>query len=122
MRQEGLSFRQAHEIAGAVAKAVVAVEGDLGTDGYAPFQAAFRHSVGRANPIIAARFAEIVSPEHFVAVRARFGGPAPASLDAALDRAASQTAELRSRIAETEARVAAAAKSLDARFTTLLAG
>ena len=121
VRQEGLSFRQAHEIAGAVAKAVVAVEGDLGADGYAPFQKAFQHSIGRGSAIDAARFAEIVSPEHFVAVRARFGGPAPVSLDAALDRAAGWTAELKSRLAETDARAAAAAKTLDARFTALLA-
>ncbi|MBU1306887.1 MAG: argininosuccinate lyase, partial [Alphaproteobacteria bacterium] len=84
VRQEGLSFRQGHEIAAAVARAVVAVDGDLPVDGFAPFVAAFEHAVGRPSAIDAAAFAELVSPEHFVAVRTRFGGPGPAPMAAAL--------------------------------------
>lgn len=84
VRGEGLSFRQAHEIAADVARAVVAADGDLPRDGYAPFAAAFRQHVGREPGLDPAGFAEAVSPEHFVAVRSRFGGPAPAALDAAL--------------------------------------
>ncbi|MGV8832875.1 MAG: argininosuccinate lyase [Devosia sp.] len=84
VRQEGLSFRQGHEIAAAVARAVVAIDGDLPLDGYAPFVAAFEHAVGRSSAIDAAGFAELVSPEHFVAVRTRFGGPGPEPMQAAL--------------------------------------
>lgn len=122
VRLEGLSFRQAHEIAAEVAKAVVAVDGDLGSDGYAPFQQAFAHAVGRVSPIDASRFAELVSPEHFVAVRARFGGPAPAPLDAALDRSAARIAALRERLTSIAARESAAAAALDRRFSDLRAG
>ncbi len=121
VRREGLSFRQAHEIAAAVAKAVVAIEGDLGTDGFAPFQAAFQHAVGRASPIDAATFAEIVSPEHFVAVRARFGGPAPIALDAALESYARELDGLRASLDAIHQREAQAAAMLQARFTALLA-
>src|SRR5690554_6148901 len=84
VRREVLSFRVAHEIAAAVARAVVAFEGDLATGGYAPFVEAFEKSVRRKTTIDADTFAELVSPEHFVAVRTRFGGPAPEPLDAAL--------------------------------------
>lgn len=83
VRSEGLSFRLGHEIAADVARAVVAMAGDLPTDGYPAFTTAFEHHVGRKPAADAAEFARMVSPEHFVAVRDRFGGPAPAALDAA---------------------------------------
>ena len=76
-------------------------------DGYAPFAAAFLEATGRPPAIDARRFAEIVSPEHFVAVRDRFGGPAPAALDAALARYRAAPRRGRARgaaIAEREAR------------------
>lgn len=85
VRREGLSFRQAHEVAAAVARAVTETAGDLGTDGYEPFARTFEKAVGRPSAIDAETFAEIVSPEHFVAVRDRFGGPAPKALAIALD-------------------------------------
>src|SRR3546814_7301377 len=47
VRIEGLSFREAHEIAGGVARAVVAKAGDLGADGFAAFTEAFQ--IGRAH-------------------------------------------------------------------------
>ncbi|MBD0415312.1 argininosuccinate lyase [Oryzicola mucosus] len=84
VRIEGLSFREAHEIAATVAKAVVAAKGGLETDGYEPFLVAFRHSTGRDPSVNRETFAEIVSPEHFVAVRARYGGPAPEPMADAL--------------------------------------
>src|SRR5690606_17970002 len=77
VRREGLSFREGHEIAAAVAKAVVAMGGDLGRDGYAPFADAFEKATGRKSGLDQASFAEIVSPEYFVSVRTRYGGPAP---------------------------------------------
>lgn len=47
VRIEGLSFRQAHEIAATAAKAVVAKGGGLAKDGYEPFLAAFKHAAGK---------------------------------------------------------------------------
>jgi argininosuccinate lyase len=75
VRREGLSFRAAHEIAASVARAVVAIDGDLPRDGYKPFVEAFRHDTGREPPLTAEDFAIVVSPENFVAVRECFGGP-----------------------------------------------
>lgn len=84
VRREGLSFRQAHEIAAQTARAVVGMHSDLVTGGYGPFCAAFAEAAGRETALTAAEFAEVVSPEYFVSVRARFGGPAPGPMAAAL--------------------------------------
>lgn len=107
VRRENLSFRQAHEIAAETASAVVVKNGSLAADGYTPFAAAFAKHAGRDTRIDPASFGEIVSPEYFVSVRDRFGGPAPAPMTEALaeyratlaqfvksarDRAESQTA------------------------------
>src|SRR5690606_9510289 len=61
VRREGLSFREGHEIAAAVARAVVAVDGDLAKDGYAAFTEAFSKATGWATTISAEAFAEMVS-------------------------------------------------------------
>ena len=84
VRKEGLSFRQAHEIASKVATAVIAKDGALEKDGYAPFLTAFEAVAGRQTKIGAAEFATIVSAGHFIAVRDRPGGPAPHALADAL--------------------------------------
>ncbi|QQM32079.1 argininosuccinate lyase [Martelella lutilitoris] len=84
VRREALSFRQAHEIAADVARAVVAADGALGTDGYGPFKKAFADHAGRETTLDEEAFREIVSPEYFVAVRKRYGGPAEEPLDAAI--------------------------------------
>ncbi|HET8729351.1 MAG TPA: argininosuccinate lyase [Alphaproteobacteria bacterium] len=120
VRREGLSFREAHEIAASVARAVVAAQGDLGTAGYAPFVETFRQSVGRPSTIDAATFAEIVSPDHFVAVRARLGGPAPASLQKALAGYRAQLQAFDGTASETAAREAAAQNMLLGRFRALM--
>lgn len=121
VRREGLSFRQAHEIAAATARAVVAQEADL-PSGYAAFAEAFEAAAGRAPALDEAAFREAASPEHFVEVRTRYGGPAPepmaealAAYDAALDdftRRAGERAERESR----------AAAELDRTFSELLEG
>jgi len=119
VRGEGLSFRAAHEIAAAVARAVVAIDGDLPRDGYAPFVSAFQQHVGRAPALTAQEFATAVSPEHFVAVRERFGGPGPQALGAALAgyRAKLQAAETSAK--GIAARETAATQELDAAFAAL---
>jgi argininosuccinate lyase len=120
VRDERLSFRQAHEIAAEVARQVVATGGDLGTDGYEPFLAAFATAVGRRPRIDAARFAETVSAEHFVAVRDRFGGPAAAPMDAAIAGYRASHAQFEERRLEHAGREAAAASQLRDRFARLL--
>nr|CAD6628662.1 argininosuccinate lyase [Rhizobium sp. TCK] len=119
VRIEGLSFREAHEIAGSVARSVVAAGGDLPNDGYQPFAEAFEHSTARRPSVNETRFREIVSPEHFVAVRNRFGGPAPEPMQAAVRvyRERLSTFESEARVARD--REAAAAAELQERFSAL---
>ena len=119
VRLEGLSFREGHEIAAAVARAVVGMGGDLVSDGYEPFVAAFVAATGRQPGLDAARFAELVSPEYFVAVRNRYGGPAPAPLNAAIAGYRQQAAALAARHQALLDRQAEAARRLETRFSAL---
>lgn len=119
VRREGLSFREGHEIAAAVAKAVVAIGGDLQSDGYAPFLAAFEKATGRQASIDATLFAELVSPEYFVSVRTRFGGPAPAPLAAAIAGYREQAAAFADAHTQLLQRAQTAAHTLKQRFEAL---
>ena len=82
VRDEGLSFRQAHDIAGQTARAVIAAGTPL-RDGYAAFAAAFSGITGRDSALSETGFATAVDAQTFVTRRDRPGGPAPAALDAA---------------------------------------
>lgn len=83
VRDEGLTFRAAHEVAASTAKAVIA-EGAALRDGFAAFSAAFEALTGRPPGLDAAAFRTAVAPETFVARRDRIGGPAAAALGHAL--------------------------------------
>jgi len=120
VRLEGLSFREAHEIAATVAKAVVADQGDLPTDGFEPFLSAFEHSAGRKPSVDRRKFAEIVSPEYFVAVRNRFGGPAPEPMAQALSSYRDRSVGFAQAAAESAAAAERAAQDLDRNFKTLV--
>ncbi|WP_022705166.1 argininosuccinate lyase [Pseudorhodobacter ferrugineus] len=82
VRREGLSFRQAHEIAAITARDVLSRSVPLG-QGYAAFSTAFLAETGRKPALDSRGFAVAVSAENFIAQRDRFGGPAPAALEAA---------------------------------------
>ncbi|MCJ8322423.1 MAG: argininosuccinate lyase [Rhizobiales bacterium] len=84
VRGEGLSFRQAHEIAALTAQAVIAAKQPLGL-GYAAFVEAFKTEVGQAPKLTQSAYEITVSAENFIAVRARFGGPAAAPMANALN-------------------------------------
>jgi argininosuccinate lyase len=75
VREEGISFRQAHEIASVLAKRMIARRETLETLPFQAFIEAFAETIGRPATIDEARFRFISSPEHFVAVRTMFGGP-----------------------------------------------
>lgn len=119
VRREGLSFREGHEIAAAVAKAVVAQGGDLVRDGFGPFTAAFEKATGRRSALDEASFGEIVSPEYFVYVRTRFGGPAPEPLNAAISGYRQDAARLAQTHEQILRRQADAARLLKTRFDAL---
>ncbi|GGL77332.1 argininosuccinate lyase [Wenxinia marina] len=118
VRREGLSFRQAHEIAAATARAVVAEESDL-PSGYAAFAAAFEHATGRAPGMDESAFREAASSEHFIAVRDRFGGPAPEPMEEALHAYDAALDGFTQRAEAAAAREADSAAELDTTFRAL---
>ncbi len=122
VRREGLSFRQAHEIAAAVARAVVSAGGTLEADGFAPFRQAFEETVGRAPELDEGAYRQAVSAEHFVAVRDRFGGPAPAALQGALDRYRTALSAHRGVLTDHENRQVEARRGLETAVGALAAG
>ncbi len=83
VRKDALSFREAHEIAALTSKAVIADDKPL-HDGYAAFAKAFETMVKRPSNLDKKAFQTAVSPEHFIAVRTRYGGPAPEPMNEAL--------------------------------------
>lgn len=119
VRREGLSFREGHEIAASVARAVVAKDGDLAEDGYETFRDAFQRATSRDTTLDAAAYAEIVSPEYFVAVRTAFGGPAPEPLNAAIAGYRAQAQAFSERYQTLVRRQAEAARMLNERFNAL---
>ncbi|MCJ7874175.1 argininosuccinate lyase [Phaeobacter sp. J2-8] len=83
VRQEGLTFRQAHEIAATTARAVIGRGVPL-RDGFDAFSAAFAEVAGRDPALTQGAFGTAVSARNFIDQRDRPGGPAPAAMDAAL--------------------------------------
>ncbi|HEX3348970.1 MAG TPA: argininosuccinate lyase, partial [Acetobacteraceae bacterium] len=76
VRREGISFRQAHEIAAHLARVMIAEGATLANLPMATFTSAFSNAIGRAPSITEAEFRQVCTPEHFIAVRDMFGGPA----------------------------------------------
>ena len=118
VRDEGLSFRQAHEIAATLARAVIAREEPLGA-GYAAFAGAFEAATGRAPGLDDAGFRTAVAAETFVARRDRPGGPARAALLPALDRYGAALDDLTNRQAARKSRHSLAAHALETAFADL---
>ncbi len=119
VRNEGLTFRQAHEIAAATARAVIAARQPLAR-GYDSFASAFYTETGRQTGLSHDAFEEAVSAEAFVAKRDRPGGPAPAALASALDGYAATLAEHAKTAAVLDQRRTQAARTLDTAFSQLM--
>lgn len=119
VRDEGLTFRAAHEIAAATAKAVIAEGAALG-DGFAAFAAAFEALTGRAPGLDEITFRTAVAPETFVARRDRIGGPAEAALHTALAGYAAEAEAARAACAMRKNRHETAEQRLKSAFDALL--
>ena len=119
VRDEGLSFRQAHEIAAKTAKAVIASGVPLG-DGFDHCAKAFHTETGKKMSLKQERFLEVTSAEYFVSVRNRHGGPAPDALAEALKQSSQIAQALSSASASRKLRQSEATQRLDAAFTSLL--
>jgi argininosuccinate lyase len=85
-RIEQLPFKTTHEIAAAMAKSAIAKKTPLDMFDYGEFCAIFKTHVERATVVTAETLAEIASPAHFVAVRARTGGPAIPAFEKSLKK------------------------------------
>lgn len=121
VRLEGLSFRQAHEIAGLLSRRLI--EAGLPTSGLEPalFAETFEHVVGRAPKLSTEEIRTLATPEHFIAVRDRRGGPAPAALAASLQRYRDRLAMLRDRAGQVAERERTARQSLSEAVAALIA-
>ncbi|WP_300585487.1 argininosuccinate lyase [Marivita sp.] len=119
VRDEGLTFRAAHEIAAATAKAVIAEGAALG-DGFAAFAAAFEALTGRTPGLDEAAFRTAVAPETFVARRDRIGGPGEAALHTALAGYAAEAEAARAACALRKNRHETAEQRLKSAFDALL--
>ncbi|MDG1437682.1 MAG: argininosuccinate lyase [Emcibacteraceae bacterium] len=85
-RMEGISFKEAHEIAAKMAKVVVEKGGALDTFDYAEFKSIYKQSIGTDTKINADTLKEIASPGHFIAVRKITGGPAIPAFEKSLKK------------------------------------
>lgn len=119
VRDEALSFRQAHEIAAATAHAVISAGRPLGT-GYSDCCSAFKKETGRDLTMTEEQFATTTSAENFVAVRNRPGGPAPEALADAFKSYRLSLSELSASAAARATRHSIADAELGAAFNSLL--
>jgi argininosuccinate lyase len=86
VRTEGISFRQAHEVASKLARRMIDGGMTLSTVPYAMFDQIFAAAIGRPARLGEADFRRFTTPEHFIAMRTMRGGPAPAPLAASFER------------------------------------
>jgi len=119
VREEGLTFRQAHEVAAHTAKAVIAEAHPL-AEGYAAFSAAFLAQTKRATALSEAQFRLTVTAETFIARRDRPGGPAKPALDDALVHYVEALADIEAKSRRRTARISAAQSDLTTAFIPLL--
>ena len=118
VRGEGLSFRQAHEVAAITAKSVIERKSSL-AHGYADFLGAFVSETGNVASMTQAQFETAVSAKEFVARRDRTGGPAPAALERALQASSAGLTTLIDQQHQRSERRTNASAQLQQAFTTL---
>jgi argininosuccinate lyase len=118
VRTEGLAFRAAHDIAARTARSVIGQKKSLGC-GYAAFARAFETVANRPTKLQAEAYKRAVSPENFVAIRDRFGGPAAAPMQAALSGYRTTLAAMQRQSSEDRARLARTASGLTLAFDNL---
>jgi argininosuccinate lyase len=119
VREDGLSFRQAHDVAAQTARAVIAANQPLG-GGFAAFSHAFEASIGTPSKLDEAAFKDAVDARSFVARRDRTGGPAPAALDTAFETYQSEINALCDDLEARLTRRSRASASLSTAFEALL--
>jgi argininosuccinate lyase len=120
VRAEAISFRQAHEVAAHVARRAIDSGTALSALPYDEIAAIFAEAIGRPLGVPEAALRGFTTPEHFVAVRERFGGPGAGALSESLARYREALAAQRRARGAAAARAQAAARALDAAVDTRL--
>ena len=118
VREEQLTFRQAHQVAADTAKTVLEQKLPL-AEGYEDFCEAFVQRIERPAQMSKHAFEQAVSAEVFVQRRDRIGGPAAKSMDQALDNYRATLAQQRVATAVRNDRQLAAQKQLQHAFSAL---
>lgn len=113
VREEDISFGEAHDVCTRVARALVSQERTLASVAYETFADAFTAVTGRPPRVTEAALRSLTTPEHFVAVRTRPGGPAPQPMDRSLAGYREALAHVRAQLAGHGMRVETAARMLD---------
>ena len=111
VREEGLSFRQAHEVAAVLSRRLIEAGQGISALTDAQFADAFAQVAGRAPALSPAELRRLTSPEHFLAVRTLPGGPG--ALEASLQGYRATLADRTARLDALDAAEAAAAAELD---------
>lgn len=101
VRKECLSFRQAHEIAAITSRDVIQKAEPL-ANGYDAFRIAFKDQTDRSTNLSEDDYKLAVSPENFIAVRTRYGGPAEAPMDIALAEYSKELSRQKGRASKNE--------------------
>ena len=86
VRADSISFRQAHSVCAALAKQIVGRGETLSKVPFSTFVVAYQDALGHAPSLTEETFRHALTPEHFVSVRERFGGPGPSAIAASLSR------------------------------------
>ena len=120
VRTDGISFRQAHEVSAALARRVVAEKEKLSTIPYLAFVEAHANAIGRAPTLTEGEFRRVTTPEHFVAVRERLGGPGPQALADSLGRYRTQLDQCRAALEAATAAMIQADQLLASRVRSYL--
>jgi argininosuccinate lyase len=99
VREESIPFAQAHEICSRLARVMTATQATPATVPYDTFAAIFAEVIGRPSALGERAFRRFTTPEHFIAVRTRPGGPAPAPMDRLLADSGEQLRAVRAALA-----------------------
>jgi len=114
VRQDGLSFKVAHEI---VARCVTLATAGDGRIDHAMLQQAAGETIDRQVSLTPEDVEQATSARHFVEVRGIYGGPAPEETRAALDEQRASAERAAAWLAEQQQRLDAAGKMLDEAVT-----
>ncbi|MCW3475007.1 argininosuccinate lyase [Limobrevibacterium gyesilva] len=110
VREEGVAFSGAHHVAAALARAMQATGQTLSTVPYGVFADLFAARFGRRPGLDEPTFRRVTTPDHFVAVRNRPGGPAREAMTESLALYCAQARAARAALAAHRERDVAARK------------